>query len=652
MKRIVLILAVLFLAGCSLSDDVTPPPALATAQAIQPASVATSDSAGLPPVASASESLEPPSTEPDLASGQTIYLDKCIQCHGPVGMGDGDMVANLESPPPALGDPDIARQAVPADWYTTVTQGRMENFMPPFTSLSDQERWDVTGFLLSLGLFGEDLDSGEELFAANCAECHRGDNAVGGLLVDPAKLVSTSRQDLSDLISTGVPGMPGFGDQLDQGEIFALAAYIQALNLGWQADGVDEVAITATPQVSPEAEATEAETIDQPAEGTTSAEPTGEAEPSEEPAEDLTPTPTESLVGIIQGQVIQGTFDAEIPQGLTAQLLGIEGNTIVVDEEAPIGPDGSYRFENLEAVTGRIYAVVIEYQGVPYFSEGVHLLAGEPVTNLPVTIHEVTRNTDQLLVERVHLIADPSPTGQLIFTELWLVVNVGDRTIFDPEGGVSMQITLPEGFTDLEFFEESALQRYQVTDNGFNYTGSIVPGFENELVFSFTLDFDSRLDFEQPVDYPVGAVVALVTEGILTLSGDEVVDRGPQDMGGTPLRTYNLPAVEAGQAISFRIRSAASSGGESGVGGLVIGLAALGVGLLVAGLLWYRRSRAGAEIEPSPQPEKASIKRDQLLRQIADLDDAFEAGEIDASSYEQQRARLKDEVRRLMQADE
>ncbi len=118
------------------------------------------------------------------------------------------------------------------------------------------------------------------------------------------------------------------------------------------------------------------------------------------------------------------------------------------------------------------------------------------------------------------------------------------------------------------------------------------------------------------------------------------------------MRTYNLPAVEAGQAISFRIRSVGSSGGESDIGGLVIGLAALGVGLLAAGLLWYRRSQAREEDEFSPQPEKAPIKRDHLLRQIADLDDAYEAGEIDASSYEQRRARLKDEVQRLMQADE
>jgi hypothetical protein len=292
---------------------------------------------------------------------------------------------------------------------------------------------------------------------------------------------------------------------------------------------------------------------------------------------------------------------------------------------------------------------VIEHQGVPYFSEGVHLMADEPIVNLPVVIHEVTLNTDQLLIERVHLIADPSPVGQVIITELWLVVNVGDRTIFDPEGGPSMQVMLPEGFTALEFFDESAAQRYRATETGFIYTGSLVPGFENELVFSFALDLDSRLDFEQPVEYPVGAVVAMIPDGGLTLSGEEVVDRGVQNMGGTPLRTYNLPAVEAGQAFSFRLRSASSSGGSTDTGGLVIGLAVLGAGLLTVGLLWYRRSQAIQEPDSIPVVEKAPVKRDHLLRQMAELDDAFEAGEIDSSSYEERRARLKEEVRRHMQ---
>jgi mono/diheme cytochrome c family protein len=634
-----------------LSDDVTPPPSLATAQAIQPGQVATRDTAGVPPVLPDTEQLQPPDAIPDLDSGMTVYLDKCIQCHGPTAMGDGEMASNLDSPPPALSDLELARQAVPADWYTVVTLGRMDRFMPPFSSLTDQERWDVTGFLLSIGLAGEDIEDARDLFEANCAECHLGEDAVGGLLVDPALLAEFSRHELFEVIEAGLEGMPGFGEELSQDEMWALAAYVQQINLDTQAQSPEPTETDPAAEVSPEVEETETETLDQPAEGTPSLQPTDEVEPTQEATEEAA-APTETALGAIEGQVIQGTVDADIPDGLTAQLIGIEGNAVVLDLEAPVEDDGSYLFEDLEAAPGRLYAVVVNYQGVPYFSEGAHLAADEPVSNLSVVIHETTLNTDQLLIDRVRLIADPSPTGQVIITELWLVVNVGDRTIFDPQGGASMQVTLPEGFSSLEFFDESAEQRYRATDDGFFYTGSLVPGFENELVFSFALDFDNRLDFEQPVGYPVGAVVALVPEGRLTLSGDEVTDRGVQDMGGTPLHTYNLPALEAGQAIEFRLRGSSSTGGGTDTSGLVIGLAVLGAGLVAAGLLWYRQSKSGRDEEQRQTPVGKPAKpgdRERLLRQIADLDDALEAGEVDQSSYDQQRAQLKEQLRRLMQ---
>ncbi|MGD8822662.1 MAG: c-type cytochrome, partial [Anaerolineales bacterium] len=622
-----------------------------TAQSVQPGQVATSNSAGVPPAPPASEQLQPPATSPDLDSGMAVYLDKCIQCHGPQAMGDGEMASSLESPPPALADPEIARLSAPADWYTVVTLGRMEKFMPPFSSLTDQERWDVTGFLLSIGLAGEDSEAGQSLFEANCAECHLGDNPVGGSLVDSALLAEFSRQDLFDVIEAGLDGMPGFGGDLSPDEIWALAAYVQQSNITSQAQAPQATSAEPMVESSPAVEPAGTETLDQPAEGTLSAEPTGEVEPTQEPTQESA-APTENVLSAIAGQVVQGTSGADLPTGLIAQLIGIEENAIVVDRETPISPDGEFRFEDLEAVPGRVYAVVVEYQGVPYFSDGTHLVSDEPVTDLTVVIHETTTSPDQLLIQRVHLIADPSATGQVIITELWVVVNIGDRTIFDPAGGASMQVTLPEGYSDLEFFDESAQQRYRLTDNGFDYTGSLVPGFETEVVFSFTLDFDNQLDYEQVVDYPVGAVVALIPEGSLTISGDAVTDRGVQDMGGTPLHTYDLPAIEAGQAIEFRLRATGSAGDETAFSGLVIGLAVLGVGLMTAGVLWYRQSRATEDDEQPQEPVDLSAERDQLLRQMAELDDAFESGDVNQASYEKQRAKLKEQVRRLMQDDE
>jgi hypothetical protein len=58
---------------------------------------------------------------------------------------------------PAFGLPEVARPASPAQWYTTVTRGNMDRFMPPFASLNDQERWDVVAYAMTLHMTEEQV---------------------------------------------------------------------------------------------------------------------------------------------------------------------------------------------------------------------------------------------------------------------------------------------------------------------------------------------------------------------------------------------------------------------------------------------------------------------------------------------------------------
>ncbi len=64
--------------------------------------------------------------------------------------------------------------------------------------------------------------------------------------------------------------------------------------------------------------------------------------------------------------------------------------------------------------------------------------------------------------------------------------------------------------------------------------------------------------------------------------------------------------------------------------------------LALAGFLYIRgRKSAGA----------GQQQTEQLLHQIADLDDAYEAGRIDEKQYHKQRRQLKAELSRLMDDD-
>src|SRR5215211_9283421 len=154
-RLVILVALALLISACNftLAEDVTPPPNY------------------VPPTPGATLGPLFPAQAPRTANGAMIFAEKCAPCHGATGLGDGEQGIKLNVTVPAFGLPEIARPASPAQWYTVVTQGNMERFMPPFASLNDQERWDVVAYAMTLHTSEEEIVTGKELFETNCADC-------------------------------------------------------------------------------------------------------------------------------------------------------------------------------------------------------------------------------------------------------------------------------------------------------------------------------------------------------------------------------------------------------------------------------------------------------------------------------------------------
>ncbi|MBI5829575.1 MAG: hypothetical protein HZB20_08580, partial [Chloroflexi bacterium] len=129
-------------------------------------------------------------------------------------------------------------------------------------------------------------------------------------------------------------------------------------------------------------------------------------------------------------------------------------------------------------------------------------------------------------------------------------------------------------------------------------------------------------------------------------------DQGTQDVQGTPYHTYSLPAVQAGDTVSFSLKGKPSASAQSAATGadatsttggldtrsLLIGGFALA--LVAAGLaLWWVRRNA---------PAAQALTADELLDEIASLDDGFEAGEYPEADYRREREKLKAQLKRRM----
>jgi mono/diheme cytochrome c family protein len=629
MKRTVFvwIVLVVLISACSLAEDVTPPPALATAQAgpVQ-------GEAPTRPTAEVVEqepvSLNPPVSVPSLFSGAAIYLESCEPCHGPTGMGDGSMASNLEVPPPPLGDPSRTQVVAPIDWYQVVTEGRMDRFMPPFSSLSDAQRWDVVAYALSLSYPIAVREQGAALFAEYCAGCHgdQGEGAeVGPALNSLEGFADHSLDQIRTVIQQGRGNMPAFGS-LTEDQQQTLAAYVQSLG-------------TIVHGETPTAEDDSDPATEPQAAGQTSGDEPSDAE--------------QVSLGSISGVVTNGTADGILPDDLTITLVALEGNVPVLEEELSVASDGSFAREDLEIIPGRIYGALVEYQDVVYYSVGGHLLQEAPDLELPIMIYETTPDESSVTVDRLHLIFDYSLEGLVEISELWLLSTPGDRTVVQRGGANALPIRLPEGANNVRFPNAVSPDQFSVIEGGFVAHDPIRPDESLEVVVTFTLPYQRSLTFSQDLNFPVDAVVILAESDTPAISGEGLQDLGERDMGGMVLRNYALAALPAGTTLELDLRGAhplAATGLSNS--NLAIGLGAFGVALIAvaAGLwIWNRRGTQVQMVESEGVEEPRS--RNQLLQAIASLDDAYEAGDIEQSDYEQQRASLKNQLVKRMQDD-
>jgi mono/diheme cytochrome c family protein len=607
-SNLLLLVLILLVSGCSLAEDVTPPPELATAQAAQLQSTATSppEQPEAQPTRAAVEPIKIPGGRPDLEAGAEIYLEKCAACHGLTGQGDGTLSGNLEIPPPALANPEISRQATLSDWYTVVTQGRMDRFMPGFASLNDLQRRDVAAFALSLGIQPENLALGAEIFKDECAICHREDGRGGeGVpsILDIQVMADRSALDMYTTIVEGASGMPAYRGTLVEEQLWAVVHYVQ--------------------------QSAFAEPVEQ-----------------DEVADDPTSEPS---LGAIAGQVMNATEGGIIPPGLEITLLAVDEQVVVSSITQTVAEDGVFGFKDLSAVPELIYYVFTEYQDVRYISEGVHILQGETSVGPPLIIYETTDNVGALGVERLHIIFNVIAEELLEVTEVWVLTSSGDRTVVSSGGEGAVRVILPEDYGNLRFPDADLTQaRFQMNEGGFSDHTPIIPGEPAELVFTFTVPFENRLDFTQEMTLPVGAIVMLTAENGPTLEADGLQDMGIVNMGSFRTHNYALDSIAAGDTLRVRLRSgeAASIGDLISGPELAIGIGILGGTLVLIGWWWYRRSADSEEIELDAE---VTVKDHTiLLEMIAALDDDFEAGKISEEEYYPRRASLKQEALTMM----
>lgn len=102
-------------------------------------------------LASAARAAGAPKRTPELvAKGQASFAKYCASCHGPKGEGDGPAAKALKPKPRNLATEPLKSGATAEGIYGTLSTGVKGTAMVPFKHLSDEDRWALSYYVLSL----------------------------------------------------------------------------------------------------------------------------------------------------------------------------------------------------------------------------------------------------------------------------------------------------------------------------------------------------------------------------------------------------------------------------------------------------------------------------------------------------------------------
>jgi mono/diheme cytochrome c family protein len=608
----------LLLSACSLTlaDDITPPPGSQQEFVVDSSPAPTSIGPLYPLVA------------PDPKKGEGIYADKCAPCHGESGQGDGPQAFQLPNPTTAIGSAAVARSSTPAEWYKVVSQGNLDRFMPPFPSLSDRQRWDVISYVYSLSISPETLAQGQDVYLENCSACHgengRGDGPQSVSLsrslpdfTDQSFMSKKSSSEFFQVVSSGLPPeMPAYSTILSESERWSVASYLRFLSFSPQG-----------PLASPPTSSTPA---------AVSEDVTDESEAA-------------SGYGLITGQVVNGS-GGDLLTDIPVTLHGFDGMQVVVTDTVETDAFGFFVFENIELPANRIYLATAELGNATYASQFLTVQEDTQTLELNITVYETTTELTHLFTDRMHIFLDFSSPGVVQVIELYIMSNLGRKTIVGTEaGGPVAEFPLPEGAMNLQFQDGVLGERYVEVPGGFADTRTLPPTQgEYQVLFGYELPYDRKLDFRLPLNTAVDQVVILQPESGVKIRSDQLKDSGPRDVQGVAHQMFVGGPFDMGSELVLNISGRPSSGpilAASSNQNLVYGLGAFGFVMIAAGVWLYRRNQTpelDEIIEEEAEEESLDdLDREHLIEAIIALDDLYQEGELPEKAYRKRRADLK-----------
>lgn len=366
-------------------------------------------------------------------------------------------------------------------------------------------------------------------------------------------------------------------------------------------------------------------------------------------------TPPAGPVGEIRGTVTNQNSGKVVTESLEVMLHALDMDYADKDmQHGQSRPDGTFGFARVPFDANTQFAVMAIYDGVTYFSEPMPADMKSMQVAIDVPVYESTTDLMNIQVDQMHVLFGFSEDG-LETKELYIVSNTGERTVKDVydlgnDQFAALQFPLP-GDADYVFFKPDNQDRFVKRSGSFADTYPVLPGNQpSQIMVSYLVPYSGERIYTYTAPVNIARINFLLPEHAdVSLKGSALF--GPESMtlqDGASYRVYSYSDLNAGQTLRVSLagtaRNTKTNTNTNNL--LIIGTAFLGLVIIGVGVWWWRRPETTEEDEINDRSDKPTL--DELIVEIARLDEIHEQEGLSSEAYRRQREALMQRAKRLL----
>lgn len=357
-----------------------------------------------------------------------------------------------------------------------------------------------------------------------------------------------------------------------------------------------------------------------------------------------------AATGTMEGRVLNESTGRPQPGVRLTLTSGTESGDGEVVGTVRSDARGRYRFEDLRTGEDRFYALDARFDGGLFAGRPIALPSDTSESPLIESTLRVWNTTTEPAVmaissDRMFVVQDGDSVGVIesvtfVNTSTDAYIGRGAGMIGDDASGASFAFALPRGATEFNPFDSSLdIPEIVQVDQGFATTIAIPPG-EHKTTYSYRVPGGGgSFDLSRPALYPTLELSIYAADPLEIRSNRLVAEEGIELEGKRYELWSTQETIEAGDPL----QALAVATGSVPLMPLVLGAVAV---VLLGGLAAVALRR-----RPRTSPAPSEGDRERLLEEVAVLDLAYEAGEIDRARWDDERALLLGRIRATQGSD-